>query len=249
MTRAIRKFNRFELKYILSWKDAERLRDNLRQYLQPDTYGDSDGVYALASLYYDSPDHRFYWEKIEGIRFRRKLRIRHYEQQAALTPESRVFVEIKQRLNRVTQKRRVVLPYQDALTLCTHRTIPPHEPRDRPVIEEMHAMSWQHNLRPTCITSYQRQAFVGGDYDIGLRVTFDTNMRYRVKDLQLHSKKIGPFMLPPDRVIMEIKVNERVPYWITELVAHYNFALIRISKYCTGLQRAEMVPTPSYRFA
>jgi len=104
MTRAIRKFNRFELKYILSWKDAERLKDNLRQYLHPDAYGDSDGIYALASLYYDSPDHRFYWEKIEGIRFRRKLRIRHYEQQAALTPESRVFVEIKQRLNRESPK-------------------------------------------------------------------------------------------------------------------------------------------------
>lgn len=249
MTRAIRKFNRFELKYILCWEDAERLKEDLRQYLQPDTYGDNDGTYALSSLYYDSPDYCFYWEKIEGIRFRRKLRIRHYEQQAALTSESKVFVEIKQRLNRVTQKRRVVLPYQDALTLCNLRTIPPHEPRDRSFIEEMHAMSWQYNLRPTCITSYQRQAFVGGDCDIGLRVTFDTNMRYRVKDLQLHSKKIGPFMLPPDRVIMEIKVNERVPFWITELVANYNFALVRISKYCTGLEKAEVVPMPSYQFA
>ena len=156
---------------------------------------------------------------------------------------------IKQRLDRVIQKRRVLLPYRDALELCNHRTIPHHAPRDRAVIEEIYAMVWQYNLRPTCITSYMRQAFVGEDYDIGLRVTFDTNVRYRAKDLKLHSKKIGPFMLSPKRVIMEIKVNERVPYWITELVAEHNFALIRISKYCTGLEAADRVPRPNYHFA
>ncbi|MDY6877458.1 MAG: polyphosphate polymerase domain-containing protein [Chloroflexota bacterium] len=249
MSNAIRKFNRFELKYLLSWEDAERLKQDLEQYLQPDTYGDSRGAYALSSLYYDTADYCFYWEKVEGIKFRRKLRIRHYEGRAALTPETQVFVEVKQRLNRVTQKRRVLLPYRDALELCNHRTIPQHAPRDRAVIAEIHAMTWQYNLRPTCITSYMRQAFVGSDYDIGLRVTFDTNIRYRAKDLQLHSKKIGSFMLSPQRVIMEIKVNERVPYWITELVAEHNFALIRISKYCTSLKVAARVPNPSYHFA
>ena len=249
MSSAIRKFNRFELKYLLSWEAAERLKQELERYLQPDTHGDENGTYALASLYYDTADYRFYWEKVEGVKFRRKLRIRHYEEQAALAPESPVFVEIKQRLDRVIQKRRVLLPYRDALALCNHRTIPHHAPRDRAVIEEIYAMVWQYNLRPTCITSYMRQAFVGEDYDIGLRVTFDTNVRYRAKDLQLHSKKIGPSMLSPKRVIMEIKVNERVPYWITELVAEHNFALIRISKYCTGLEAADRVPRPNYHFA
>jgi len=249
MSSAIRRFNRFELKYLLSWQAAKRLKQDLRQYLQPDAHGDENGTYALASLYYDTADYRFYWEKIEGIKFRRKLRIRHYEEQATLTPETLVFVEIKQRLDRVIQKRRVLLSYRDALELCNHRTIPPHAPRDRAVIKEIYAMLWQYNLRPTCITSYMRQALVGSDYDIGLRVTFDTNVRYRATDLQLHSKKIGPFMLPPQRVIMEIKVNERIPYWITELVAEHNFALIRISKYCTSLEAADRVPRPSYHFA
>jgi len=26
-------------------------------------------------------------------------------------------------------------------------------------------------------------------------------------------------MLPEDRVVMEIKVNERIPYWLTEMIA------------------------------
>src|SRR3546814_1312404 len=47
------------------------------------------------------------------------FRSRHYGTADDLTPESDVFVEIKQRVNRVTQKRRVSLPYRDALALCS----------------------------------------------------------------------------------------------------------------------------------
>jgi hypothetical protein len=36
-------------------------------------------------------------------------------------------------------------------------------------------------------------------------------------------------------VILEIKANDRVPYWLTELIAQNNYRIIRISKYCTGL--------------
>lgn len=242
ISRIIRKFNRFELKYLLSLEAAESFQESLRAYLQPDRYANSRGNYAVSSVYYDSSDYHFYWEKMEGIKFRRKLRIRHYETQAQLTATSPVFVEIKQRLDRVTQKRRVILPYQDALSFCNERTIPEHRAEERAVVEEIEAMLWQYNLRPTSVVSYIRQAFVGTDLDVGLRVTFDTNLRYRAHDLQLHSKQIGRFIFPPHLVVMEIKVNERVPYWLTELVAQHNFRLIRVSKYCQSLDVADKVP-------
>jgi SPX domain protein involved in polyphosphate accumulation len=242
----IRKFNRFELKYLLPIEATRPFRQELSAYLQPDDHGNGDGHYAVSSLYYDSPGYRFYWEKMEGIKFRRKLRIRHYETQAKLAPDTEVFVEIKQRLDRVTQKRRALLPYKDALKLCNERTIPAHRPQDRLVIEEIHAMVWQYNLRPTSLVSYLRQAYVGTDYDVGLRVTFDTNLRYRSHDLQLHSKQIGRFMAPPRAVVMEVKVNERIPYWLTELVGKHNFRLVRVSKYCQSLEAANRVPQSRY---
>jgi SPX domain protein involved in polyphosphate accumulation len=245
----IRRFNRFELKYLLSLEAAEAFRREIGVYLQPDTNGNGHGDYAVSSLYYDSTGYRFYWEKMEGIKFRRKLRIRHYETRAALTPDTLVFVEVKQRLNRVTQKRRVLLPYCDALLLCDERQVPEHRPEDRGVIEEVFTMLHQYDLRPASLVSYSRQAFVGSDYDVGLRVSFDTNLRYSASDLELHSKRFGPFLLPPERVVMEIKANERVPYWLTELVAAHNFRLIRISKYCLSLEMADRVPRPAYQIA
>lgn len=232
----VRRFNRFELKYVLSLNAAEGFRRELLAFLQPDAHGDAGGSYAVASLYYDSPDYRCYWEKLEGLRFRRKLRIRHYETPAALTPDTPVFVEIKQRINRVTQKRRVLLPYGDARRLCDARELAEYPPRDQRVVDEIYAMLWEYDLRPTSVVSYARRAYIGTEYDVGLRVTFDTNLRCRAQDLQLHDQQVGRLMTSPDQVVMEVKVNERIPYWLTELIARHNFRLTRISKYCMSVE-------------
>lgn len=53
------------------------------------------GGYGVWSFDYGSPQLRFYWEKIEGLKFRRKLRIRHYGNLDAATEDSPVCVEIK----------------------------------------------------------------------------------------------------------------------------------------------------------
>jgi 23S rRNA A2030 N6-methylase RlmJ len=63
-TDAIRKFNRFELKYILTLEQVELLKKDLLQYVVPDAHAEN-GRYTLSSLYYDTPDRRHYWEKIE----------------------------------------------------------------------------------------------------------------------------------------------------------------------------------------
>jgi hypothetical protein len=130
ISHTIRKFNRFELKYLITLQQAEQFKSALRAYLTPDEHGHNNGRYALSSLYYDSPDLRCYWEKEYGLRFRRKLRIRRYETDEPLTEETPICLEIKQRVDRVTQKRRVVLTYGDALRLCNDRQLPECAPED-----------------------------------------------------------------------------------------------------------------------
>lgn len=239
LSHTIRRFNRFELKYLLSLQQAEIFKKALRAYLLADEHGNGNGRYALASLYYDSPDFRCYWEKVDGVRLRRKLRIRLYETDAPLKVDTPVFVEIKQRLDRVTQKRRVILPYGEALRLCSRRQYPDQiAPEDEAVTNEIYAYLWQYNLRPVSIVRYERQAFIGTDYDLGLRVTFDTSLSYQVHRLRLDEEASGLPMVSPDRVVMEIKVNERIPYWLTEMIAAHNLKMIRISKYCRSIELA-----------
>jgi SPX domain protein involved in polyphosphate accumulation len=235
---AVRSFNRFELKYLLTSSQASAFRDELVEYVDLDPHAGPTGSYPLASLYYDTEDHRFYWEKLDGIRFRRKLRIRSYD--PAPGPLTEVFVEIKQRVNRVTQKRRVAVPFADALALCGSGIIPEHDPRDTATYDEISAMSLYYDLVPTVVTIYDREAFVGREPDPGLRITFDRDIRYRAADLDLTSPGPGLSAINPFWQVMEIKVNERIPYWLTDLVAHHDCELIRISKYCQSLEAAEL---------
>jgi len=247
LNHTIRKFNRFELKYLITLKQAEQFKTALRPYLVPDEHGNNNGKYGLTSLYYDSPDLRCYWEKEYGLRFRRKLRIRRYKTDEPMTEETPVFLEIKQRVDRVTQKRRVVLSYGDAIHLCNDRQLPEITDEDRTTLEEMYVFLWQYNLRPVSIVRYDRQAFIGTKYDVGLRVTFDTNLSFQSHRLHIHEEPSGLPMLSPNQVVMEIKVNERIPTWLTGLIADHNLKMVRVSKYCRSIEAAQKMPSLRWR--
>jgi len=241
---SIRAFNRFELKYLIDRDQIGQVRDDLSANLDPDPHSPT-GSYAVWSLYYDTVDLQFYWEKIDGIRFRRKLRIRHYGDPTTIAAAQPVYVEIKQRINRVTQKRRLRLPYRAALALCDDHLLPDvAEGIDRVVAGEVLSLVSGLDLRPTTVVGYRRLAMVGRETDGGLRVTFDTLVRGRKTDLDLKAAVDTAPVVPEDMAIVEVKVNERVPYWLTEKIARHNMALIRISKYCTSV---EGTPPPGLR--
>src|SRR3954471_1996693 len=67
---ALHAFNRYEIKYLLPSPQVPELRAELAGRLDVDSHG-ADGGYGVWSTYYDTRDLRFYWEKIEGLRFRR----------------------------------------------------------------------------------------------------------------------------------------------------------------------------------
>ena len=238
---AIRTFNRYELKYLLDRTALARVRPELSFRLEADPYGDA-GSYLVWSRYYDTYDLRCYWEKIDGIKFRRKLRIRHYGAPHELTADAPAWVEIKQRLNRVTQKRRARLSYRQAIALCAGRDIQGVDPRDEAVVEEVQRLVADFDLRPSTVLGYVREAMVGRESDAGLRVTFDARIRARDRDLDLAFEGENRYIVHPDLRVMEVKVNERVPYWLTELIARNNLQLVRMSKYCQSVEAFDGKP-------
>lgn len=235
-------FNRFELKYLVPVEQAAAIRDELGERMDRDLNSPAGG-YGVWSLYYDTPQLRFYWEKIEGLKFRRKLRIRHYGDLDAVTDESPVCVEIKQRVNRVTQKRRITLPYGVARQLCDERVMVEHSAKESAFIQEVLELVVRLNLQPTAITGYQREALVGRDSDTGLRVTFDRRIRGRDRDFHFGiATPENRFTIPPHMSVMEVKVNERTPHWITDLAARRNLSLVRISKYVQSVEAFGLAP-------
>lgn len=227
-------FNRFELKYILSLEQAHAIQEALKDYTDFDPHGGETG-YRISSLYYDSPELDFFWDKIEGLKYRRKLRLRVYPSEKD-EPITTGMVEIKQRINRTVQKRRIQLPLADAFALCAGELdISDFTAWEKMVASEVFYLVQAKALKPTCIIDYHRKALVGRKYNPDLRITFDTDLRASLQNLDFPGHVNARRFLPPDCCIMEIKVDETVPDWVGGLLMHFNLELHRVSKYCTGV--------------
>ena len=221
--------NRFELKYLVSHRQVPELIGALGPYCVPDPHGGDRG-YRVYSVYWDSPRLTFFWEKIEGLKFRRKLRFRTYGD------GSEPFIEIKQRIDRTLQKKRVRWPLeritevfgQDGATLEA-------EGSAHPVVSEVLCLCSQYDLRPTMAVSYRRRAFLGA-FEPDLRITFDTRVQYHAGELDLANPfEVGRYVVDPRLAIMEVKFNHHVPIWLISLVAQFGLTVKRISKYCTAV--------------
>jgi hypothetical protein len=234
-------FNRYEIKYFVDEMKVPELRRELAARMDTDPFSPHGG-YPVTSLYYDTPDLRFYWEKIEGLKFRRKLRLRLYGLPEDCTDDTPVQIEIKQRVNRVTQKRRIALPYGVAQRWLNGREEIECDPDQRAFVNEVTTLIGNLDLRPTVTTGYLREAFVGTEADLGLRVTIDHKVHGRDRDFHFASGAENRFVIPPKLAIVELKANERVPYWATDLTARLNMSVIRVSKYCQSVEAFGMAP-------
>lgn len=237
---ALHRFNRYEIKYLMQEKRLTELREHLAQRMARDPHQAT--ATRISSLYYDSQDLRFYWEKIEGLRFRRKLRIRLYGPPESITDASPAYVEIKQRVNRVTQKRRIKLDYASARVLCDERRDPGGIIERLPFVNEVLVLTQNLDLRPSAVTTYFRDGYVGQGADLGLRVTIDHRVSGRDRDFYLGGTAVNQFILPPHLVVVEVKVNERAPTWFTDLAAHLDLSTVRISKYCKAIEALPLGP-------
>jgi hypothetical protein len=234
------RFNRYELKYLVAESRLPRLHALLERRMDHDVH--QREATRVSSLYYDTRDLRCYWEKIDGLRFRRKLRIRVYGAPESITDASPAYVEIKQRVNRVTQKRRACLTYRDARVLCDQRRDPGSAPGQAEVVNEVLVLTSNLDLRPTAVTTYFRTGYKGIDVDSGLRVTVDHRVSGRDRDFDLRADATNNFIIPPHLAVVELKVDERVPTWFTDLAAHLDLGTVRISKYCKAIDAATNGP-------
>jgi hypothetical protein len=240
---------RYELKYLINRAQHQAIVQELAGYMGLDTHGDEQGVYPITSLYYDTPTYQAYWDKLEGHRNRRKIRVRVYGN-TTVTPETRCFLEIKQRLNTRMRKRRAVLTYAEAVAFDDFDERAGSWPEaDAAVLREVAYLYRTLQLRPACIVRYDRMAFEGNEHYPDLRVTFDTNLRCRTYDLSLLSTgyAANEFFLSPELAVLEVKANQNVPYWLTQMLSRHRCVIHRISKYCAALEHSRAI-TSRQRF-
>ncbi|MBR0303625.1 MAG: polyphosphate polymerase domain-containing protein [Clostridia bacterium] len=211
---------RYELKYIID-KDRENyFRRALEGHMEVDRYGKT----SIASLYYDTPDYRLVSRSIEKPLFKEKMRLRSYGLATSISP---VFLELKRKAYGIVYKRRVqsTIPLVERFfdgegDICAGGQI------NR---EITYFRDFYGNLAPACMIIYDRTAFFepGGD----LRLTIDNDPRYRTDDLDLRVSMEGISLLPPGCSILEIKVQEAMPLWLTKILDDGKIFKNSFSKY------------------
>lgn len=220
-------FKRVEKKYFLTETQKESLLALIGEYLTPDEYG----VSTICSLYIDTPDYLLIRNSIdaknESKAYKEKIRLRSYG-----TPQddSRVFLEIKKKYKGVVYKRRVSMTLSDARNYLNGGA----KPMESQIMSEIdYSMHFYNMPKPAMMIAYERTAYFVKNMP-ALRITFDSNVRYRNYDLKLEDGPEGKKIIPDNCYLMEIKTDGAMPLWLSHALDECRIFPVSFSKYGTA---------------
>ena len=215
-------FRRIEKKYLLTREQYERVRWGMQPYLRADRYSH----YTIGNLYYDTENFQLIRTSLEKPAYKEKLRMRVYGIPGDQDP---VFVEIKKKCAGVVYKRRAVLEADEAARYL-HQGERPRE--ETQICREIDFFLERYTPAPRVYIAYDREAWAGIE-NPDLRLTFDTGLRWRTTDLDLRLGDYGAPILPPNVILMEVKIPGAAPLWMARLFSENRIFSTSFSKYGT----------------
>ena len=211
---------RYEMKYILSPEQTEYFKESVKDHMKIDKFG----LTSIASLYYDTPNYRLIRTSIEKPAFKEKIRLRSY---GIATDTSPVFLELKRKAYGIVYKRRVqsTIPLVKKFFDCEGDICAGGQ-----INKEITTFrDYYQTLVPACMIIYDRIAYFQPDGD--LRLTIDHNPRYRYEDLDLRVSMDGNSLLKDGYTILEVKVQQAVPLWLSSILTNGKIYKGSFSKY------------------
>ena len=206
--------SRYELKYPINFAQYASLSNILKNVLLEDKNNGQYG-YPIRSLYFDSYDESDFYEKLNGQENRKKIRLRTY------SPESPVVkLEIKRKIGASQEKKTIIISKEDAVELINlnYDVLLKYESETASMLYNI--MKY-NQLRPVVLIEYTRKAFIHPMNNI--RITLDINI--------FDSSVV---LIPVENyftTILEVKYNNFIFKWLTDLIAPYELNQESYSKY------------------
>ena len=240
-------FKRLEYKYLVPMAKLETLRSEIMPFAKLDPYASREvnHQYLVRSLYYDTLGHDCYLDKIEGVRVRKKFRIRAYN---SVGDDTVVFLEIKRKRVNFIGKDRAPLLYKNLNLLFSN-----HNPmqviisnkgngHERSNARHFLYHYYRLGLRPTVQVLYNREAYYY-KFNDDLRITFDTNIRSTVFSAThplFNGAPTTPVQVLRNYFIFEVKFTGGFPSWLNEIVRRLQLTRMALSKYTICLDSHDM---------
>ena len=216
---------RNEKKYHLSRADSGRLQEEMQILLTPDAYS-KEGSYHVRSLYFDTINNRDFTEKEDGVRMRRKVRLRIYD----IEDETAKF-EIKSKNGEYQHKNSLIVSRKDAIAIQEGDYGLLLDYEDEAALR-LYALLTLDCYRPVALIEYDRRAFVYPENNI--RITFDSNVRSSEMELDLYGKDIPWVTIPDENTILEVKYDRQLFKPISMVLEKYYLNNVSFSKYGNG---------------
>lgn len=221
---------RHEEKYYISRAAYGQLKARLDAALSKDSHIlHPDGAYFIRSVYFDDYCQSGLMDKVEGVETREKFRIRFYDMN-----DSFIRLEAKQKLNQMTRKLSAVLDRQQTEKILDGDIWWMYKD-EQALSRNFYVKARTRLLRPSVIVDYYREAYVFED----VRLTFDRDIRSGVYNRDLFDESVVTVpVIPSDRLVLEVKYDEALPYSVRQLLKSVPLARCAISKYalCRELQ-------------
>lgn len=171
------------------------------------TREDEFGQTTVYSVYYDTDDYTITKRLLDKSAYKEKLRLRSY---GVPRQGDTVYLELKKKLNGVSYKQRVPVPFSGAA--ASLNTGP-----DCGVNYISAEIDWflrRYNPSPRFTLWYDRLAFHGIE-NTDLRITFDTHIRWLGSALDYTKGHNGYPLLDKNRYLMELKTGTSIPMFLS----------------------------------
>ncbi|MDY6072206.1 MAG: polyphosphate polymerase domain-containing protein [Bacilli bacterium] len=202
---------RHELKFKISNSAAEVLKQKLSLILGKDKNAYyEDGSYLIKSLYFDDRDSSSYYEKMDGVLYRKKYRIRMYND-----VDTFIRLEKKMKHNNFTAKEQMLIS-KDIYSKILYGKIDEIENPDGLLLEFITNYK-NKGLVPSIVVEYHRTAFTYPISDV--RITFDSNIQSSLYNYDLFNTSYPRYIVDePGKQVLEVKFNEILPLHIANIL-------------------------------
>jgi hypothetical protein len=229
-------WQRYELKYLVSERQAAEAARISRDHMPPDPHSQLiPGMpYPVHSIYLDSTGCDLLRHTIDKLPNRYKLRVRTYRDHSQPQDAQPMFFEVKQRLDGVVRKTRAQLDASVGRPLLWCDQPEPDlfalDDTTRTSLETFITRRRQLGARPLVGVCYHREAFEAPTAD-RVRVTLDRNLCFGLLSPDGDSR--GEIWTPvdPGGVILEIKFTGSYPAWVMHMLHRLDLLRRGVCKY------------------
>lgn len=219
--------SRRETKYLLDRRKADSIKMKMRAILPVDRQGSADG-YLVRSLYFDTVHDKDYYDKVDGLETRRKIRLRIYGHE-----DDGAKLEVKEKQGSDQWKRSATITREEAEELIQGDYRRLRRNYDSPFVRAVLNKMEMEGYVPKTIIEFRRLAFMSSTNNT--RITFDTNLQATEANFDLFGERLAfyPILYP---VILEVKYNNFLLSYIKDTLALADETPVSTSKYCLGRQ-------------